>query len=82
MQFAGEIIVKRFNRPPCANPAPGGGGGACDTLELSALFLFKIDPLIRRYRNPGMPQRRGQSPGERQKIFTERQKWYVLILMP
>ena len=47
-----------INRPPCANPAPVGGSIA----HVMPGNPFKIDPLIRRYRNPGMPQRRGGAP--------------------
>jgi len=51
-----------MNAPPCASPAPIGGGGACDALELPVLSSFKTAPVIPRYRNLGMPQRRGRSP--------------------
>ena len=53
--------------PPLRQPCPRWGlNRACDAVELSVLSSFKTDPLIRRYRNSGMPQRRGRSPQERQ----------------
>jgi hypothetical protein len=49
--------------PPCANPAPIGGGGAlrCLGITKSGKFFDNYVQVILHNRNRGMPQRRGHA---------------------
>jgi hypothetical protein len=45
-QFSWEIIFHCDDYPPCASPAPVGGGGACDASELpvqeiSLIYVYR-----------------------------------------
>jgi hypothetical protein len=44
--YSGEILFSRDDRPPCANPAPlGGGGGAHGSVKLEIKTRFLMGKL-------------------------------------
>ena len=60
--------------PPCASPAPIGGGGACDS---SVLPVY----LIPGYRTPSQPGRhkwRGEAPGASAFLVSEQEHFFDL----